>query len=48
MDTRRRSARLSNNGALANRGLIKAAFFLIRFVAPLAIAIVLLNSLKLI
>ena len=39
---------LSNNGELANRGLIKAAFFLIRFVAPLAIAIVLLNGLKLI
>jgi NSS family neurotransmitter:Na+ symporter len=39
---------LSNHGALNNRGLIKAAFFLIRFVAPLAIAIVLLNSLKLI
>ena len=37
---------LSNHGALANRGLIKAAFFLIRFVAPLAIAIVLLNGLK--
>jgi NSS family neurotransmitter:Na+ symporter len=39
---------LSNQGALKNRGLIKAAFFLIRFVAPLAIAIVLLNGLKLI
>jgi NSS family neurotransmitter:Na+ symporter len=39
---------LSNNGELNNRGLIKAAFFLIRFVAPLAIAIVLLNGLKLI
>jgi len=39
---------LSNHGALANRGLIKAAFFLIRYVAPLAIAIVLLNGLKLI
>ena len=37
---------LSNHGALANRGLIKAAFFLIRYVAPLAIAIVLLNGLK--
>jgi NSS family neurotransmitter:Na+ symporter len=37
---------LSNNGELNNRGLIKAAFFLIRFVAPLAIAIVLLNGLK--
>jgi len=39
---------LSNNGELNNRGLIKAAFFLISFVAPLAIAIVLLNGLKLI
>jgi NSS family neurotransmitter:Na+ symporter len=39
---------LSNHGALANRGLIRATFFLIRFVAPLAIAIVLLNGLKLI
>lgn len=37
---------LSNHGALANRGLIRAVFFLIRFVAPLAIAIVLLNGLK--
>jgi NSS family neurotransmitter:Na+ symporter len=39
---------LSNHGALANRGLIRATFFLIRFVAPLAIAIVLLNGLKVI
>ena len=39
---------LSNHGALADRGLIRATFFLIRFVAPLAIGIVLLNGLKLI
>jgi NSS family neurotransmitter:Na+ symporter len=39
---------LSNHGELNNRGLIKAVFFLIRFIAPLSIAIVLLNGLKLI
>jgi NSS family neurotransmitter:Na+ symporter len=39
---------LSNQGELNNGGLIKAVFFLVRFVAPLLIAIVLLNGLKLI
>ena len=38
---------LSNDGKLANAGVIKAVFFLIRVVTPLAIAIVLLHGLKL-
>ena len=38
--------RLSNEGALNNRGLIRAVFFLVRFIAPLSIAIVLLHGLK--
>ena len=38
---------LSNDGKLANAGVIKAVFFLIRVVTPLAIAVVLLHGLKL-
>ena len=38
---------LSNDGRLANAGIVKAVFFLIRFVTPLAIAVVLLHGLKL-
>ena len=37
---------LSNDGKLANAGIVKAVFFLIRVVTPLAIAIVLLHGLK--
>ncbi|MDR3437780.1 sodium-dependent transporter [Telmatospirillum sp.] len=40
--------RLSNEGTLENRRLIRVVFFLVRYVAPLSIAIVLLNGLKLI
>jgi NSS family neurotransmitter:Na+ symporter len=40
--------RLSNDGALHNGALIKGIFFLVRFVAPISIAVVLLNGLKLI
>ncbi|MEI7614379.1 MAG: sodium-dependent transporter, partial [Betaproteobacteria bacterium] len=39
--------RLSNEGQLSNTGLIKAVFFLVRYVAPLSIAVVLLHGLKL-
>jgi len=39
---------LSNNGTLPNAGLIKAVFFLVRYVAPLFIAVVMLHGLKLI
>ncbi|MDR3494040.1 MAG: sodium-dependent transporter [Ancalomicrobiaceae bacterium] len=39
--------RLSVDGSLANRVTIRTVFFLIRYVAPVAIAIVLLNGLKL-
>ena len=38
--------RLSNEGTLNNRGLIRAVFFLVRYIAPLSIAIVLLHGLK--
>ena len=38
---------LSNDGKLVNAGVIKAVFFLIRVVTPLAIAVVLLHGLKL-
>ncbi len=37
---------LSNNGSLDNRGLIRAIFFLVRYVTPLLIALVLLHGLK--
>ena len=37
---------LSNGGTLNNRGLIRAVFFLVRFVTPLLIAAVLLHGLK--
>jgi NSS family neurotransmitter:Na+ symporter len=40
--------RLSNEGQLANRRLVRAVFFLVRYVAPISIVIVLLNGLKLI
>jgi NSS family neurotransmitter:Na+ symporter len=40
--------RLSNEGQLANRALIRVIFILVRYVAPAAIAIILLNGLKLI
>jgi NSS family neurotransmitter:Na+ symporter len=40
--------RLSNEGQLSNTGLIKAVFFLVRYIAPLSIAVVLLHGLKLI
>lgn len=40
--------RLSNEGRLANRGLIQAIFFLVRYVAPLFIGVVMLHGLKLI
>ncbi len=39
---------LSNDGALNNRALIRMVFFLVRFVTPLSIALVLLHGLKLI
>ena len=38
---------LSNSGKLANGGIVKAVFFLIRFITPLSIAMVLLHGLKL-
>lgn len=38
---------LGNDGALANAGLVRVVFFLVRYVAPLSIAIVLLHGLKL-
>lgn len=38
--------RLSNDGSLANSGLVRTAFLLLRYVAPLLIAVVLLNGLK--
>jgi len=37
---------LGNNGSLPNRGLIRAVFFLVRYVTPLLIAVVLLHGLK--
>ena len=37
---------LSNDGRLPNRGLIRAVFFLVRYVTPLLIAVVLLHGLK--
>ncbi len=37
---------LSNNGSLDNRGLIRGIFFLVRYVTPLLIALVLLHGLK--
>jgi NSS family neurotransmitter:Na+ symporter len=40
--------RLSNEGRLANRGLIRAIFFLVRYVAPLFIGVIMLHGLKLI
>ena len=40
--------RLSNEGRLANRGLIRAIFVLVRYVAPLFIGVVMLHGLKLI
>ena len=40
--------RLGNEGRLANAGLVRAVFFLVRYVTPLSIAIVLLHGLKLI
>jgi NSS family neurotransmitter:Na+ symporter len=40
--------RLSNEGSLSNRGLIRAIFFLVRYVAPLFIGVVMLHGLKLI
>jgi NSS family neurotransmitter:Na+ symporter len=40
--------RLSNEGRLSNRGLIRAIFFLVRYVAPLFIGVVMLHGLKLI
>ncbi len=39
--------RLSNEGRLANAGLVRVVFLLVRYVAPLLIAIVLLNGLNL-
>lgn len=39
---------LSNDGALKNTRLIKIVFFLVRFIAPLSIAIILLHGLKVI
>ena len=38
--------RLSNEGALNNRGLVRIVFVLVRFVAPLSIAVVLLHGLN--
>jgi len=38
--------RLSNEGKLHNTGLIRVIFFLVRYVAPLSIAVVLLHGLK--
>ena len=38
---------LGNNGSLSNRGLIRAIFFLVRYVTPLLIVVVLLHGLKL-
>jgi len=40
--------RLGNEGRLANAGLVRAVFFLVRYVTPLSIAVVLLHGLKLI
>ncbi len=37
---------LSNNGTLANTRLLRAVFFLVRWVTPLSIALVLLHGLK--
>ena len=37
---------LGNDGRLPNRGLIRAVFFLVRYVTPLLIAVVLLHGLK--
>jgi neurotransmitter:Na+ symporter, NSS family len=37
---------LSNDGRLANRPLIRAVFFLVRYIAPLSIAVVLLHGLN--
>ena len=37
---------LSNDGRLPNRGLIRAIFFLVRYITPLLIAVVLLHGLK--
>ncbi len=37
---------LGNDGSLPNRGLIRAVFFLVRYVTPLLIALVLLHGLK--
>ncbi|MTJ79617.1 MAG: sodium-dependent transporter [Telmatospirillum sp.] len=38
---------LSNNGDLRNRPLIRGVFLLVRYIAPLSIAVILLNGLKL-
>lgn len=38
--------RLSNEGSLNNRALVRVVFFLVRYVAPLSIALVLLRGLK--
>ena len=38
---------LGNNGKLGNRAIVKSVFFLIRFVTPLSIGVVLLHGLKL-
>ena len=38
---------LGNHGQLSNRRLVKAVFFLVRYVTPLSIALVLLHGLKL-
>jgi NSS family neurotransmitter:Na+ symporter len=40
--------RLSNEGSLSNRGLVRAIFFLVRYIAPLFIGVVMLHGLKLI
>jgi NSS family neurotransmitter:Na+ symporter len=40
--------RLSNEGALTNRPLVKTVFFLVRYIAPVSIAVILLNGLKVI
>ena len=39
---------LSNKGTLNNRTLIRIVFFLVRFITPISIAIVLLHGLKVI
>ena len=39
--------RLSNDGRLANARLVRALFVLVRYIAPLLIAMVLLNGLNL-